>query len=147
MTKKKLTVFEREFFCCIFMQHQGIDLLTQVFFAMSSIFTAINEDVEFARMRMKIAIEHNATFFHQPAKYNMNRERQRLTRNLLHYFCCSFRCTIITQIYTVGMSRGIRQKSYCIFARAKRLVFQDTKLQTTIRNFVQASALKKECYR
>jgi hypothetical protein len=47
--KAELTIFEREFFSRIFVQHQREDLLLQKLLAVTTILTAVNENVEFSR--------------------------------------------------------------------------------------------------
>jgi hypothetical protein len=42
----ELTIFKGEFLSSIFVQHQGEDLLLEKFFTVSTIFTAVDENIE-----------------------------------------------------------------------------------------------------
>lgn len=48
------------------MKHQWKDLFFEEFFTMTTVFTAVDEDVELSRVGMEIAVKHHTTLFHQP---------------------------------------------------------------------------------
>ena len=60
-----LTILKRKLFGSVLMKHQRINLLLQKLVAMSTILTAVNENVEFSGMCMQITVEYHRTFFHE----------------------------------------------------------------------------------
>ena len=63
---QQLTIFEGELFCRIFVQHKRENLLFQIFFTVTTIFTAVNEDVKFPEKQQKVGTfeEHENIFMH-----------------------------------------------------------------------------------